>query len=154
MSSSSRPKSSLFKNGDIPTIDLRNVLLKGFLTKEGGSWKTWRRRFFVLSVDGVLNYFEDETMAKPKGSLNCRDAEVHPLTEQGDLYFEIATEVFKSDSGRRLKLLAESEEQIFEWVQAIRAVSCLYGDSTPSTSNAGEGTSIPDYNDVDSDPLC
>eukprot|EP00602_Paraphysomonas_sp_CaronLab_P000316 CAMPEP_0185032588 /NCGR_PEP_ID=MMETSP1103-20130426/20773_1 /TAXON_ID=36769 /ORGANISM="Paraphysomonas bandaiensis, Strain Caron Lab Isolate" /LENGTH=93 /DNA_ID=CAMNT_0027568541 /DNA_START=360 /DNA_END=641 /DNA_ORIENTATION=+ len=93
-------------------------------------------------------------MAKPKGSLNCRDAEVHPLTEQGDLYFEIATEVFKSDSGRRLKLLAESEEQIFEWVQAIRAVSCLYGDSTPSTSNAGEGTSIPDYNDVDSDPLC
>ena len=144
-----RPRSTLFKNGDVPHIDLKDVLLKGFLTKEGGSWKTWKRRFFVLSVDGVLNYFEDETMNKAKGSLNCRDAEVHPLTDEGDLYFEIATDVFKADPGRRLKLLAENEEQIFDWVQAIRAVSCLYGDQNPSGC-AQDSPSI----DIDSEPLC
>ncbi len=145
---SNRPK-SLFKSNEIPPVDLKSVLLKGFLTKQGGNWKSWKRRFFVLTVDGVLNYFEDETMTKPKGSLNCRDAEVHPLPEEGDLYFEIATEVFKSDSGRRLKLLAESEEQIFEWVQAIRAVSCLYGDQNPASAS-------DDINNVDfdSEPLC
>lgn len=136
-----------FKSSDIPPIDLRSVLLKGFLTKQGGNWKSWKRRFFILTVDGVLSYFEDETMTKPKGSLNCREAEVHPLTDQGDLYFEIVTEVFKSDTGRKLKLLAESEEQIFEWVQAIRAVSCLYGDQNPNNEET-------DQIDIDCEPMC
>lgn len=136
-----------FKSDSIPPIDLRSILLKGFLTKQGGNWKSWKRRFFILTVDGVLSYFEDETMTKPKGSLNCREAEVHPLTDEGDLYFEIVTDVFKSDSGRKLKLLAESEEQIFEWVQAIRAVSCLYGDQNPNNGDT-------DQIDIDSEPMC
>mmetsp|Transcript_11105 Transcript_11105/g.11527 ORF Transcript_11105/g.11527 Transcript_11105/m.11527 type:complete len:150 (+) Transcript_11105:44-493(+) len=143
-----RPK-SLFKSNEVPPIDLKSVLLKGFLTKEGGNWKSWKRRFFVLTVDGVLSYFEDETLTKPKGSLNCREAEVHPLTDEGDLYFEIATDVFKSEPGRKLKLLAENAEQIFEWVQAIRAVSCLYGDQNPAS-----GSSRTDQVDEDSEPLC
>mmetsp|Transcript_13486 Transcript_13486/g.20273 ORF Transcript_13486/g.20273 Transcript_13486/m.20273 type:complete len:155 (-) Transcript_13486:159-623(-) len=154
MSSPSPPKSSLFKNGDIPKIDYCDVLLKGFLTKQGGSWKSWKRRFFVLSVDGVLNYYEDEMMMKPKGSLNCRDAEVYQVTDQGELCFEIATEVLKSDSGRCLKLLAESEEQIIEWMQAVRAVSCLYGDSTAATSEPGQDSQKAQFGGIDSDPLC
>ena len=143
---SQRPM-SLFRSNEIPPIDLKTVLLKGFLTKEGGSWKTWKRRFFVLTTDGILSYYEDETLTRPKGSLLCREAEVHPLTEIGDLYFEIATDVFKSTPGRKLKLLAETDEQIFEWVRAIRAVSCLYGDKNP-------GSSDPSQVDEDSEPLC
>jgi hypothetical protein len=138
---------SLKVAGDTSSIDLRTVLLRGFLTKEGGNWKSWKRRFFVLTTDGMLNYFEDETLTKPKGSLNCREAEVHPLVDEGDLYFEIATDVFKAGAGRRLKLLAESVEQISEWVQAIRAVSCLYGGQNPSAVE-------PEEVDLDSEPMC
>jgi hypothetical protein len=138
---------ALKTGGDSLSVDLRAILLKGFLTKQGGNWKNWKRRFFVLTTDGVLNYFEDETLAKAKGSLNCREAEVHPLVDEGDLYFEIATDVFKAGAGRRLKLLAESVEQISEWVQAIRAVSCLYGAQNPSTGDSEEV-------DLDSEPMC
>jgi hypothetical protein len=146
-----RPRSTYFKSGDIPTIDPQTVLLKGFLTKEGGSWKSWKKRFFVLSTIGELIYYEDETLTKPKGALNCRSAEVHPLPTDGRLHFEIVSDVFGSeDLGRRLKLLAENEEQLCEWIQAIRMVSCLYGDRNPTESGTTQSSNI----EMDSEPLC
>jgi hypothetical protein len=146
-----RPLSSLFKSEEIQPVDFRQILFTGFLTKEGGSWKSWRRRYFVLTVDGVLTYYEDETMTKPKGSLSCKDSEVQPLRDLGDLYFEIATDLFKSHdagTGRKMKLLAENEKNLADWVQAIRAVSCLYGDGKAAAAPTEQG-SVDDM-----EPLC
>lgn len=175
-------RSTFFNPVDLPTITRDDIVLTGFLIKEGGSWKSWKRRFFVLSRTGTLNYYEDANLAKAKGTLECKDCEIRLLPEQGKLYFEIAADVFNSIAGRCLKLQAESEEQMLEWVQAVRQVSCLYGDrdltrktsaSTmrPTDGSAGAGvlTNIntdlieeleevqeenEDEDDEDCEPLC
>jgi hypothetical protein len=142
-------RSTFFNPVDLPSISRDEILLTGFLVKEGGSWKSWKRRFFVLSRGGTLNYYEDANMAKAKGTLECKDCEIRLLPEQGQLYFEIAADVFNSIAGRCLKLQAESEEQLYEWMQAVRQVSCLYGDrdlarKTSSSSMRGtEATGAP-----------
>ena len=168
-----KSRSTFFNAVDLPSITPDDVMLTGFLIKEGGSWKSWKRRFFVLSKTGTLNYFEDANMLKAKGTLECTDSEVRQLPDQGPFFFEIAAGVFSSVSGRCMKVEAESEEQMHEWLQAIRQVSCLYGDnrdlaqknsdspmrdsdgmSNISTNNScaeGEGS---ESEDEDCEPLC
>ena len=43
--------------------------LCGWLTKEGGRWKSWRRRFFVLEPP-LLRYFKREGDHEPAGTIN------------------------------------------------------------------------------------
>jgi cytohesin len=45
-----------------------NTEKKGFLTKQGGRIKTWKKRFFILS-DGCLYYFKHEVCISPTFSL-------------------------------------------------------------------------------------
>ena len=42
---------------------------EGWLVKQGGSWKNWKRRWFVLN-DGCLYYFQHTAENVPKGRLN------------------------------------------------------------------------------------
>lgn len=136
-----RPRSTTYKKGDVPNIQENKIRLRGFLTKEGGSWKSWKRRYFILSVDGILNYYEDEEMTKPKGTLDCTEADICLLPDEGGLFFEIATrKIATFDSGRRLKLQADNEDQMLEWIQAIRIVSCMYGDKDPAGSEFAKDT--------------
>ena len=130
-------RSTFFNPVDLPTILQNDVILTGFLTKQGGSWKSWRRRYFVLSKTGTLNYYEDASMTKAKGTIECKDCEVRLLPNDGEFHFEIATEMFKSVAGRCFKLQAENEEQLNEWMQAVKQVSCLYGEGTLSRKTSG-----------------
>ena len=43
--------------------------LRGWLTKEGGRWKSWRRRYFVLAA-GLLRYYRREGDEEPAGSIS------------------------------------------------------------------------------------
>ena len=37
--------------------------LTGWLVKEGGSWKSWKKRYFVLDCDKyVLSYYKKDTV--------------------------------------------------------------------------------------------
>ena len=42
------------------------VLMKGYLYKQGGNYKSWTKRYFVLQSD-VLYYYENADAIKPKG---------------------------------------------------------------------------------------
>ena len=56
---------------------IRCAAREGWLTKQGGRIKTWKRRWVVLDESGVLYYFEDPKAAEPKGFV--------PLEEVGGL---------------------------------------------------------------------
>ena len=45
---------------------------EGWLVKQGGSWKSWKRRWFVLS-DSCLYYFEHTAENVPKGKTSVFD---------------------------------------------------------------------------------
>jgi len=56
---------------EVPTDDLK----AGYLTKEGGIRKSWKKRWFIVRHDYTVDYFENEKAAskkkpKPKGTMN------------------------------------------------------------------------------------
>jgi len=55
--------------------DLKDDRKSGYLTKEGAIRKNWKKRFFVVHHDMVVDYFADEKAAqkpkaKPRGTMN------------------------------------------------------------------------------------
>ena len=48
---------------------------KGFLTKQGGRIKTWKRRWFVVS-DSCLYYFKSEKDKEPLGIIPLENVDV------------------------------------------------------------------------------
>ena len=50
----------------------------GYLTKEGGKSKTWKKRWFTL-VNGCLYYFEKEAAKTPKGIVPLENLKVEAL---------------------------------------------------------------------------
>jgi len=114
---------------------LTRVLLRGWLFKRGRVRKTWKRRYFVLSVPqedelfalGVtepsLTYFKDnpeeDDRQQPKGCMpltSCEGASVKPKPQK-PLRFRVVA------GGRQLFLQAGTEAAMQEWVKAINNVA-------------------------------
>ena len=122
----------------------QETYMKGYLTKEGGNWKSWKRRYFVLKKNGIMHYYEDGSMAKLKGTLTVKDAEVNPYPDGGDLSFEIVSDIFSEGTGRSLKVQADDEEQMSSWMRAVRVISCMYGDKDESIEEPAKLATVPD----------
>jgi len=85
----------------------------GFLTKEGGSIKTWKKRYFVLK-NGELSYFKDKggeelgkILLSTASSIQLADKRKKPNC------FEIVT------AQRIYAFIAETEEERKEWVDLL-----------------------------------
>jgi len=61
---------------------IRGAVREGWLVKQGGRIKTWRRRWVVLASGGVLYYFDDPKAAAPKGVLPLEDVIVRASSER------------------------------------------------------------------------
>lgn len=111
-------------------------VMKGFLTKQGGSLTPkWQRRYFVLFRDGMLRYFEDSTMRKVKGSINCVHATVNKNPEDGPFNFTIDGDKIFANS-RVLKVFADDMEQLHAWTNSLKIVSDVYDDQEESIINS------------------
>lgn len=67
-SSLSSSMDSLASIGSIGSISLADVAKTGWLKKEGGTIRTWKKRFFVLR-GSTLMYFKSEQDRSPQGIL-------------------------------------------------------------------------------------
>ncbi|XP_016088141.1 cytohesin-3-like isoform X1 [Sinocyclocheilus grahami] len=115
---------------------------EGWLLKEGGRIKTWKRRWFILT-DGCLYYFQYTTDQEPKGIIPLENLSVR---EVEDAHKQFCLELFsphrkgemikacKTETDGRVvigkhhsyRLSAASEEECADWIQAIRA--CITKD--------------------------
>ena len=121
----------------IPSVfDLQSIpeSVEGYLYKQGGMglFKSWKRRYFVLTLDEhLLRYFDQDpsitkSSIQPLGSIDMINAEIVALSlVDGERKFCFGITPFGFD--RQYLLSAESAEERLKWV------SCLLPARAPSS---------------------
>lgn len=108
---------------------------EGWLMKQGGSWKSWKRRWFVLN-DRCLYYFQHTAENVPKGIIPLENVRVRSVEDRDgkQFVFEIYSDMAeiikgcKTDSNgtvvqgnhKYYRLSATNEEDRDEWIQCIQ----------------------------------
>jgi annexin A7/11 len=99
-------------------------VMKGWGTKEGHVWKTWKRRFFVLESDSTsstVRYYVEEAAESPygedmKGEINVRG---YTATTKN---LDNGTAVYlsgKHDGDKDLTILIDGAQERAAWVKAV-----------------------------------
>ncbi|KAG2382779.1 hypothetical protein C9374_004746 [Naegleria lovaniensis] len=102
----------------------------GWLTKQGGSYKSWKERFCVLKGTN-LYYFADPNDSEPKGKVNLKGQMIRHLTPQ-EAYTEIQKDnVIKIYTSQRTwYFFADTMQDAVEWSIALRKAALLYRGRT------------------------
>ena len=92
----------------------------GYLQKEGDVWRTWKRRYFVLSSQ-LLSYYSDRDATTPKGHIQLQGAEVRvsQRSDRSGWLFEVYRDEAETQH-RVYYLQADSEVERDEWIAAIK----------------------------------
>ncbi|XP_015790227.1 cytohesin-1 [Tetranychus urticae] len=134
-------KQEPFKIPENDSNDLMNTVVfnpdkEGWLWKQGGRYKTWKRRWFILN-DKCLYYFEYTTDKEPRGIIPLENVQVREIQDRGkpncfELYSALGqNEVIKAcktDSEGRVmegrhtvyRMSASTKEEKDIWVKCIR----------------------------------
>lgn len=117
------------------------VIKEGWLFKRGEHIKNWRRRYFVLREDGsLLGYKSKPESAAPGEKLNnftVKGCQIMSIDRPKPYTFIIRGLQWTNVIERMFHV--ESEEERFQWMEAIRYVSNRLGlvelPMSPSTTN-------------------
>lgn len=106
---------------------------EGWLLKQGGRYKSWKRRWFILN-DNCLYYFEYTTDKEPRGIIPLENINVRSVQDRSKPYcFELyATgdniiKACKTDSEGKVvegkhtvyRMSASSEEEKDDWIKRL-----------------------------------
>ncbi|XP_066881302.1 rho GTPase-activating protein 22 isoform X1 [Kogia breviceps] len=121
------------------------VLKAGWLKKQRSIMKNWQQRWFVLRGDQLF-YYKDKDESKPQGFISLQGTQVTELLpgpeDPGKHLFEIspggAREREKVPANpEALLLMASSQRDMEDWVQAIRRVIWApFGGGTARSAHA------------------
>merc|ERR1712156_1368427 len=107
---------------------------EGWLWKQGGRYKSWKRRWFILN-DNCLYYFEFTTDKEPRGIIPLENIRVREVTDRSKSHcFELFCEgnevikACKTDSEGKVvegkhtvyRMSASTEEEKDEWIKCIQ----------------------------------
>lgn len=115
-----------------------NPVKEGWLSKQGGRYKNWKRRWFILN-DNCLYYFQYTTDKEPKGIIPLENIQVREQASDKpskqncfELYSVSGNDVIKAckvDSDGKVvegrhnvyRMSAASPEEKSEWIDCIKA---------------------------------
>ena len=99
------------------------MIEKGWLNKQGGTFRTWKRRWFELKVN-VLSYFKNPGDVVPLGVIPIQNCSVAIAEEKLDkkCTFEIFTRI------RNWFLNAKDEYEMAKWMKSIEKAINLSKD--------------------------
>ncbi|XP_078455666.1 pleckstrin homology domain-containing family A member 1-like isoform X2 [Lampetra planeri] len=111
------------------------AIKSGYCVKLGAVMKTWRRRFFVLS-EHSLSYYKSEQDKEPLRLIHLKDVKNVKQCELGeqmmrDNLFQVVT------SSRTFYVQADSPNDMWDWIQAIRRACGITGRLTSTESDPG-----------------
>lgn len=107
---------------------------EGWLWKQGGRYKSWKRRWFILN-DNCLYYFEFTTDREPRGIIPLENIRVREASDRGKQHcfelFSAGNDVIKAcktDSEGKVvegkhtvyRMSASTEEEKDEWLKCIQ----------------------------------
>jgi len=109
---------------------------EGWLWKQGGRYKSWKRRWFILN-DNCLYYFEFTTDKEPRGIIPLENIKIREVTDRSKQHcFELfcdGNEVIKAcktDSEGKVvegkhtvyRMSASTEEEKDDWIKCIQSL--------------------------------
>ena len=112
----------------------RFFFISGWLWKQGGRYKSWKRRWFILN-DNCLYYFEFTTDKEPRGIIPLENIRVREVSDRSKQHcfelFSANNEVIKAcktDSEGKVvegkhsvyRMSASTEEEKDEWIKCIQ----------------------------------
>jgi serine/threonine protein kinase len=101
------------------------VVKEGFMHKQGGSWKTWKKRWFSL-VDKELVYRKEQN-SQPLGRIKLSDPELITLATVSECKRQPTFKV-TDPSRRSFFMQTSSMEEANSWVDACRKVASGIGE--------------------------
>ena len=107
--------SSLKKAGKMPASAFTSPDCAGFLRKEGGRFKTWKKRYFILA-NNYLYYYTSPTDDDCKGIVSLEDCKV---------YEHESTDGRKTVVGKAAKDSVQKRTNVFEVYHPIRRAYTL-----------------------------
>ena len=100
-------------------------LHSGWIIKQGGRIRTWRRRYMILHT-GCLYYFENEKSQKQKGSMSLPGyvlTEYHELKDYPNCCIKLA---HKNPNKRVYFICTSSQREKEKWIESIQKEIDLY----------------------------
>jgi len=85
---------------------------EGWLQKQGGTVKSWKRRWCTLHNDGTFRYYSDETLKDQKKQDVCL-SEINDVGEDGD-------EFFVRTANREWRFRTDDEDDRAVWIENFR----------------------------------
>ncbi|XP_046989261.1 cytohesin-1 isoform X2 [Schistocerca americana] len=113
---------------------------EGWLWKQGGRYKSWKRRWFILN-DNCLYYFEYTTDKEPRGIIPLENIQVREVTDRHKHHcFELYAsgsdfiKACKTDSEGKVvegkhtvyRMSAATPEEKDEWIKCVRRATLTF----------------------------
>eukprot|EP01091_Cochliopodium_minus_P012932 TRINITY_DN403_c0_g1_i1.p1 TRINITY_DN403_c0_g1~~TRINITY_DN403_c0_g1_i1.p1 ORF type:complete len:492 (-),score=158.80 TRINITY_DN403_c0_g1_i1:87-1562(-) len=108
------------------------LIHEGWLVKEGGIHKNWKKRWFVLK-DGAITYFDSKNSDKKLGTVPLKRSKFYHIEDyQGKKYcFAIQLDV-RYQEGRIYRFCANTEGEMNKWIEECTKVGNDYEKSSES----------------------
>lgn len=105
-----------------------SVLKEGWAIKCGGFWKTWHRRWFVLT-DHLLEYSKQPGIL-PQGSIDLNEAT--EISKCPECKKQPALQIVLPE--RTYYIVPDTEKEMDEWVEALKKAKSTIAESPSNTS--------------------
>lgn len=109
------------------TISLKEIVKQGFLQKKGANRRNWTSRWFVLKHK-YLFYFKNQKDQTPKGMISLAGVKV-AFSDRKPFCFSI------SNSSREYLICGKSQQEVDEWLAAIKTCMVDWFPATKSSSH-------------------
>ena len=130
---------------NVSVASLQPSQFEGWATKQGGGWKSWKRRWFVIK-DRKMWYFVGKTDTEAKGWIDLTPGtEVRDMTEPGQKKkFAFCIKSRGAKGEREFPIFVESETDLKGFLKAINQV--LQGDKKPTQAPKPNNFAPPNVN--------
>jgi len=94
----------------------------GWLTKQGGGVKTWKRRYFILKTNFICYYKDSKNLKHPQGVIDLNDCKVCKVDAESKKTF-----TFNIITTRRTYLIkGDSDEDVDGWISSIEKAKAKF----------------------------